>query len=128
MCACSAVNSQALASMMSANKARVSIHRWDSGEQYCFPGPSSAENGWTVPGKVFQIENNLGCHLICLEKAPDGNMILKRQAENEFVLIDKVSAVFTSTGDIADKTTDLNLVMDIDKCVWVYCGNGILLF
>ena len=129
MCACSAVTSEAVASMSFGSKARVSIYGVDNGEQYCFPGPASAENGWTVPGEAFQVEHILGRRLICLEKkAPNGNMVLKRQADNEFALTDKVMGVRTTTGDIADKKMDLILAADSNKRVWVYCGVGILRF
>ena len=100
---------------------RVTIHG-PSGAQYCFLGPANAENGWTVPGNIFQVENVVGCYLVYLTYDADGNKIIKKNDDGTPVLSEeKVSAVLRGSV-VADPKMYLELAADDNSCVLVTFG------
>ena len=103
---------------------RVTIHG-PSGAQYCFPGPANAENGWTVPGNVFQVENVLGRYLVCLTYDADGNKIIMKNDDGTPVLSEKVSAVLRGSV-VADPKMYLELAADGNRCVFVTFGDTVV--
>ena len=105
---------------------RVTIHGSMTGAQYCFPGPANAENGWTVPGNKFQVEDVLGCYLVYLTYDADGNKIIKKNDDGTPVLSEeKVAAVLR--GDIvADRKMYLELAADENSCVFVTFGETVV--
>ena len=52
---------------------RVTLHGVVGGGRYALPGACTPENGWTLNGVQFQVENILGRHLLCLERGADGS-------------------------------------------------------
>ena len=105
---------------------RVTIHGSLTGAQYCFPGPANAENGWTVPGNIFQVENVVGCYLVYLTYDADGNKIIKKNDDGTPVLSEeKVAAVLR--GDVvADRKMYLELAADDNSCVFVTFGETVM--
>ena len=65
---------------------RVTLHGAVGGGRYALPGACTLENGWTLNGVQFQVDNILGCHLLCLERGADGSWVPERESDGQVML------------------------------------------
>ena len=115
---------------MAARSERVTLHGAVGGGRYALPGACTPENGWTLNGVQFQVENILGCHLLCLEQGADGSWVPARDSDGQVVESKgRVIAVHRrGFGEVADKKMDLILAADCYHQVWVELGDKELPF
>ena len=102
---------------------RVTLHGVVGGGRYALPGACTPENGWTLNGVQFQVENILGRHLLCLERGADGSWVPERESDGRVMLsAGRVIAVKSRLWEVADRKMDLILAADSDHRVWVELG------
>ena len=102
---------------------RVTLHGVVGGGRYVLPGACTPENGWTLNGVQFQVENILGRHLLCLERGADGSWVLECESDGQVMLsAGRVIAVKSRLWEVADRKMNLILAADSDHRVWVELG------
>ena len=89
---------------------RLKLRHAVSGRPLCFPGPATADNGWSLPNHVFLVGNLLGHYVY-----PVGDNGAHEKSHM------KVTAVLMPTGEIAHRAWDLK---DIAEDGWVSLVTG----
>ena len=96
---------------------RLKIRHALSGNIVCFPGPATAQNGWSVPRNKFEVKNLVGSTIIMVCK--ETNTL----TEQTYM----VSAVLTRSGEIAPHSYTLDEVAT-DGCVRILTGESVTPF
>ena len=102
---------------------RVGFISYVSGEHFALPGPSRAENQWTVPCSAFDAQNIVGNLLVKLKPSSSGNGFeLARDSDGQVIRSAMVQGLMSRNNEIV-LYGPLRVLSDADGLVPVMFGD-----
>ena len=96
-----------------------------NGRRYCLAGAATEDNGWTIPGEKFTMQELRGERLIVLDDAEGGGLRLAKESNGEPRLTEPIAGFVSPAGEVR-LYGNLDGVADPSGAVFVVFGTAAL--